>query len=254
MDQFALELWLEGESQLSVNHRELLAVWRGLLKFRDLLQGHVITVFCDNTTAVSYLRHQGGMYSSVLNGVSQEILCWAGSQEFSLLPQFVLGHSNIVADVLSCPHQVIGAEWTLHQEVFNMLRKKWQVTIDLFASSLESLLWFIFCSSLGSHGCRHQCHAPVLGLSHGLRFPAFRLNSSGVGQAASVSGRGPDSDRSILASEEMVPRYARSSGRSSSGASSLLDLLRQPHVRRFHQNLPVLRLPAWRDSSSSQEP
>ena len=54
-----------------------------------------------NTTVVSYLRCQGGTYSSVLNGVVQDILRWAESQEVSLLPQFVLGHSNIVADSLS---------------------------------------------------------------------------------------------------------------------------------------------------------
>ena len=32
------------------------------------------------------------------------------------------------------------------------------------------------------------------------------------------------------------------------------DLLRQPRVRRFHQNLSMLRLHAWRDSGDSQEP
>ena len=85
-DQFASRLWLEGESQLSVNHRELLAVRRGLFEFRDLLQGHV-AIFCDNTTAVSYLRRQGGTYSLVLNGVAQKILRWAKSQQISL-PQF----------------------------------------------------------------------------------------------------------------------------------------------------------------------
>ena len=32
------------------------------------------------------------------------------------------------------------------------------------------------------------------------------------------------------------------------------DLLRQPHVRRFHQNLHVLQLYAWRLSGDSPEP
>ena len=69
-DQFASGLWLEGEASLSVNHRELLAVQRGLLSFQDLLCGCVVAVFSDNTTAVSYLRKQGGTFSPVLNGVS----------------------------------------------------------------------------------------------------------------------------------------------------------------------------------------
>ena len=43
-DQFALGFWLEGELELSINHRELLAVWRGLIAFRDLLQGQIVAV------------------------------------------------------------------------------------------------------------------------------------------------------------------------------------------------------------------
>ena len=42
----------------------------------------------------------------------------------------------MVADAISRPNQVIGAEWTLHQ-VFDWLRKRWPVTIDLFAFSLN---------------------------------------------------------------------------------------------------------------------
>ena len=45
--------------------------------------------------------------------------------------------SSSHADALSCPNQVIGAEWTLHQEVLDMLRKCWPVMIDLFVSSLN---------------------------------------------------------------------------------------------------------------------
>ena len=55
----------------------------------------------------------------------------------SLLPQFVQGCSNVVTDALSHPHKVIGAEWTPHQEVFDMIHRKWPVMIDLFASSLN---------------------------------------------------------------------------------------------------------------------
>ena len=40
-------------------------------------------------------------------------------------------------DALSHPNQVIGAEWIIHWEVFDMLSKCWPVTIDLFASSLN---------------------------------------------------------------------------------------------------------------------
>ena len=47
------------------------------------------------------------------------------------------GSEQVVADSLSHPNQVVGSEWILHQEVFDWLRKRWTVTIDLYASSLS---------------------------------------------------------------------------------------------------------------------
>ena len=88
-DQFASGLWLQGEASLSVNHRELLAVQRGLVSFQDLLCRHVVAVFSENTTAVSYLQKQGGTFSPVLNELSQQILRWAERKEIIILPQFV---------------------------------------------------------------------------------------------------------------------------------------------------------------------
>ena len=51
-----------------------------------------------------------------------------------------MGSSNVTADVLSRPNQVIGSEWTLHQEVVDQLVHKWPAVIDLFATSLTARL------------------------------------------------------------------------------------------------------------------
>ena len=124
-DHFMSDVWLEGEALLSINQRELLAVERGLCCW---LQGCVVTVFCDSTTAVSYLRRQSGTLAPALNAVAQDsVLGGAGEH---LLPQFVPGRNNVVADALSHPNQIVGSE-------FDWLRKRWPVTIDLFASSLS---------------------------------------------------------------------------------------------------------------------
>ena len=48
-----------------------------------------------------------------------------------------MGKSKVVTDSLSRP---IGSEWTLHQEVFDFLRKRWPVMVDLFATSLNHRL------------------------------------------------------------------------------------------------------------------
>ena len=69
-----------------------------------------MAVFSDNTTAVSYLRRQGGLLSPLLNSVAQRILRWAEGQEILLVPQFVMGKVNVVADALSRPNQILGSE------------------------------------------------------------------------------------------------------------------------------------------------
>ena len=217
-DQFVLGLWLEGESQLSVNHRELLAVQRGLYNLRDLLQGQVVAVFPNNTTSVSYLCHQGGTFSSALNRIAQEILHWAESQEISLLPQFVLGRSNVVADALSRPHQVIGAEWTLHQEVFDMFRRKWPVTVDLFTSTLNHRCGVYFAPVLDPMAAGTDAMLQSWDFLMAYAFPPFVLIPQMLVKLRASQGA-VDSNSTILASEGMVPRSARS-GRASSGAST----------------------------------
>ena len=92
-DQVASGLWSEEEKFLSINVRELLAVERGLLFFLPL-RGHSVAVFCDNTTALSYLRHQGGTLSPRLNSIAQRILRWAEVREVLLFPQFVMGRAK----------------------------------------------------------------------------------------------------------------------------------------------------------------
>ena len=42
-----------------------------------------------------------------------------------------------MVDSLSRRHQVLGSEWTLAQEVVDVLQSKWSVVIDLFATSLN---------------------------------------------------------------------------------------------------------------------
>ena len=71
-DQFTSGLLLQGEASLSVNHRELLAVQRGLMSFQNLMFGRLVAVFSDTTTVVSYLRKQGGTFSPALNKVSAD--------------------------------------------------------------------------------------------------------------------------------------------------------------------------------------
>ena len=53
-------LWSPEEAILSINARELLAVEKGLLQFQHLLSNSTVALFSDNSTALAYLRKQGG--------------------------------------------------------------------------------------------------------------------------------------------------------------------------------------------------
>ena len=133
--QVASGLWDSGQASLSINARELLAVHLGLQQFQSSLRGRTVAVFCDNTTAVAYLRKEGGTRSPLLNSLAQDILRWAESLSIRLAPQFLPGAQNVLADALSRPHQLPHSEWSLHRDVFQSLRRLWPVQIDLFATS-----------------------------------------------------------------------------------------------------------------------
>ena len=130
-------LWSPEGQLSSINHRELLAIFYALQHFLPLVQNSAVAVYADNTTALAYLRNQGGTGSAVLNWTAQDLLRWAERHSISLLPQFIMGCNNVLADSLSRPNQILGSKWTLKLSVFQQLRRRWPVSIDLFATSLN---------------------------------------------------------------------------------------------------------------------
>ena len=136
-DQVAPGRWSPEELRSSINHRELQAMFYGLQHFLPLVHNTSVAVYADNTTALAYLRHQGGTRSAILNQTAQDLLRWAEIHSVTLLPQFIMGRNNVLVDALSRPNQILGAEWTLKLSVFHQLWKPWPVTIDLFATSLN---------------------------------------------------------------------------------------------------------------------
>ena len=73
--QFVSSRWTPEERSLSINLRELWAIRLGLLHFGQSLQGKTVRVFTDNTTALSYVKRQGGTFSMALNQEAQLLLC-----------------------------------------------------------------------------------------------------------------------------------------------------------------------------------
>ena len=126
-------LWSPTEALESINQRELLAIFYALQHFLPLVRSSSVAVFSDNTTALAYLKNQGGTRSAVLNRTAQDLLRWSELHSVKLLPQFIMGRNNVLADSLLRPNQILGSEWTLKMSVF----QRWPVAIDLFATSLN---------------------------------------------------------------------------------------------------------------------
>ena len=241
-------LWSPDELAMSINARELLAIKRALTFFAPQIQNSSVAVFADNATAIAYLRNQGGTRSQLLNSIAQRILCWAEALLVSLAPQFIMGRHNVVADSLSRPNQSLGSEWTLKTEVFHELRKRWPVSIDLFATSLN-----------------HQCSQ---------YFSPFHDPNALATDALLQSWNGWQAYASPPWS--LIPAVLKKL-RSSSGVLTIIvpywpqrpwfpdlldlvvdgpvalplsrDLLRQPHFHRHHLGVSGLSLHAWGLSS-----
>ena len=90
-DQFVSGHWSIEELFLSINLHELCAIHLGLQHFHHSLQGLAVGMFTDHTTALSYIRKQGGTFLTALNLEAQLLLRRAESWELTLVPQFIMG-------------------------------------------------------------------------------------------------------------------------------------------------------------------
>ena len=252
-DHFTSGVWLEGEVSLSINQRELLAVERGLRALCTCLEGQVVAVFYDNMTAVAYLRRQGGTLSPALNAVTQRILHWAEELNIIPMPQFVPGRNNVVADALSRPNQVLGSEWMLHQDVFNWLRQHWPVTIDLFVSSLSHRCSVYFVPVPDPMAAGTDAMLQSWDSLQAYAFSPFAMISQVLAKVRASQGLELTLIAPLWPQRPWFPELLELLILLPLPLPSRWDLLHQPHVRRFHQNLSMLHLHAWRLSRDLRE-
>ena len=183
---------LAGGRGLSINQRELLAVERGLRALCTFLEGRVVAVFSDNTTAVVYLRRQGGTLSPAQK---------RGSPAHSVLGGGVEHHPD--ASVCSREEQCSGGRSVSPQPGSRLGVDAPSGCVQLAPPALagdnqsvcvltQSPLFCLFCASVGSHGCGYGCHAPVMGFATGICLPSLRHDRSGPGEGEVLSGSGAD--------------------------------------------------------------
>ena len=199
-------MWSPSCSSFSINHRELLAVLYGVQGFLPLLRDRVVCLFADNTTALSYLRKQGGTCSSTLNVVAQYILRLCEARHIRLVPQFIPGYLNVMADSLSRRSQVLGSECTLYQPAFLELLRLWPATIDLFATAATTRLPVYFSPMSDPQSAGIDAMMQSWDGLQAYAFPPFGLLHQGVqGSGAHVRG-------SVLASASLVSGPSGTSG------------------------------------------
>ena len=247
-EHHASGLWSPHQKSLSINMRELVAVQYGLQALEHLLVGLSVALFCDNTTTVAYLRRSGGTFSSTLNATAREILLWAENHRVRLLPQFIMGSSNVTADALSRPNQVIGSEWTLHQEVVDHLVHKWPAVIDLFATSLTARLPVYFSPASDPQAAGTDTLLQSWDNLQAYAFPPIAIIRRVLVKLRSSKNCVLTLIAPFWPQREWFPDLLELLSDIPITLSSRKDLLRQPH---FHQNLPMLQLTAWRLSSDS---
>jgi hypothetical protein len=143
-DSQALGIWDLTLARNNINWLELEAVSRALQAFLPLIRGKKVAIMTDNTTVVGQIRNQGGTRSATLSALTSRILQWADNQHITLIPCYLPGKLNVIADQLSRSSQIIQTEWSLHPEITSAIWNLWtKPHVDLFVSHLNKLETFV---------------------------------------------------------------------------------------------------------------
>ena len=202
----------------------------------------------------SLSQESGGTHSSLLNSIAQRILRWAESLPVLLSPQFIMGKHNVLADSLSRPNQVQGSEWTLNLEVFQELRKRWPVSIDLFATSLNHRCSLYFSSfhdrsSLGTDALLQNWNGWQV-----YAFPPWSIIPAVLKKLRSSSGILLTIIAPYWPQRPWFPDLLDLAVDGPVALALSRNLLHQPHFHRFHLGVSRLSLHAWRLSSDLPVP
>ncbi|KAK3886178.1 hypothetical protein Pcinc_009638 [Petrolisthes cinctipes] len=227
-------LWIPHKRSLHINLLELRAVRLGLLHFREQVHGKTVAVFSDNTTALSYLAKEGGTCSGPLNAEDHAI---------QIITQFVKGSSNVLADYHSRQDQIISTEWMLHQDICSQLWRLWSYpTVDLFATRLNFRLPNFVSPFRDPMAIATDAFLYNWDHQDLYAFPPFPLIRKVINKLRAASCTNLILITPFWTQKEWFPDLVQASVDSPRLLPHRRDLLRQPHVRRFHQALPMPQL------------
>ena len=130
--------WTDLEQKQNINVLELLAAKFALFSFcKSSIPSH-IRLMLDNTTAVSYINHQGGTISVACNKVSRDMWEWAEQNHTWISAAHVPGTINTIADSESRQFDD-DTEWSLTDTIFSIIVNKFGMPdIDMFATRMNA--------------------------------------------------------------------------------------------------------------------
>ena len=126
-------LFTEKQKLLSINTKELLAIYYALGAHAEKFVGEVILIRCDNTTAISCIKHCGSS-DFLRDKITVCIFELAFKYNFEIRISYVKSAHNL-SDRVSRKFDSIHAEWTLDDHDFSTFLQLANTTpdIDLFA-------------------------------------------------------------------------------------------------------------------------
>ena len=129
--------WTQGEKEQHINVLELKAIEFALKSLCDSNQT-LVKVFTDNTTALAYVRNQGGVKSPQCNEVAQDIWEWCEQRDICLSVAHIPGIQNELADFKS-RNFADNIEWALSPKIFEKVVSLFgEPEVDLFATRLNN--------------------------------------------------------------------------------------------------------------------
>ena len=160
-------VWSQQESKRHINWLELEAIRLALLHWGLQWSHQTVRVYCDNSTAVAYIRKQGGTHSKALFHKTLELYQLLDQYRIILIPTHLPGARNVTADALSRLNQP-----------------------SRMASSTSNLKQTVLC--LGDSPDRYVRNSGEQSDAH-LRFALPRRQSLGGRRPVPILGRfGPD--------------------------------------------------------------
>ena len=180
--------------------------------FLPALRDQLVALYAGNTTALAYLKKQGGTRSQTLNSVAQTTLRLCEVHRIQLLPQFIPGKLNVLADFLSRKSQVLSSEWALCSESFPPASSSLASDDRSLRHVSEPLSASLLFTHGGSTVSGHGLYAPVVGWASGLCLSPLRPDPSGFSQGSAVPGSRAHLGGSVLDSTLLVPGPTGASG------------------------------------------